>query len=135
MLWIAIRMLTGDAQKFYGLLFGIGFSTLLITQQMTIFVNLVERGGKWQFQTAPDLGHFLRTSRETVKKLSRAGVETLAVIAYHEPVSRAEIESIRGVQTAKGTLDVLMRSCALLVKSVGPWMSELSVAPLTSVVV
>ncbi|MBA4766661.1 MAG: ABC transporter permease, partial [Porphyrobacter sp.] len=44
MLWIAIRMLTGDAQKFYGLLFGIGFSTLLITQQMTIFVNLVERG-------------------------------------------------------------------------------------------
>ena len=44
MLWIAVRMLTGDAQKFYGLLFGIAFSTLLITQQMTIFVSLIERG-------------------------------------------------------------------------------------------
>lgn len=71
-------------------------------------INLVERGGRWQFQTAPDLGHFLRTARETVKKLSRAGVETLAVIAYHEPVTRPEIEDIRGVAVSGGTIDVLM---------------------------
>lgn len=73
-------------------------------------INLVERGGKWQFQTAPDLGHFLRTARETVKKLSRAGVETLAVIAYHEPVTRPEIEEIRGVAVSGGTIDVLMEA-------------------------
>lgn len=73
-------------------------------------INLVERGGKWQLQTAADLGHFLRTSRETVKKLSRAGVETLAVIAYHEPVTRPEIEEIRGVAVSGGTIDVLMEA-------------------------
>ena len=73
-------------------------------------INLVERGGRWQFQTAPDLGHFLRTARETVKKLSRAGVETLAVIAYHEPVTRPEIEEIRGVAVSGGTIDVLMEA-------------------------
>ena len=73
-------------------------------------INLVERGGRWQFQTAADLGHFLRTSRETVKKLSRAGVETLAVIAYHEPVTRPEIEEIRGVAVSGGTIDVLMEA-------------------------
>lgn len=71
-------------------------------------VNLVERGGRWHFQTAPDLAHILRREREEPRKLSRAGIETLAIIAYHEPVSRAEIESIRGVQISKGTLDVLM---------------------------
>ncbi|MEI6487077.1 MAG: SMC-Scp complex subunit ScpB [Sphingomonadales bacterium] len=71
-------------------------------------INLVERGGRWQFQSAPDLGHFLRTARETVKKLSRAAVETLAVIAYHEPVTRPEIEEIRGVAVSGGTIDVLM---------------------------
>jgi segregation and condensation protein B len=73
-------------------------------------INLVERGGRWGFQTAPDLGHFLRTSRETVKKLSRAAVETLAVIAYHEPVTRPEIEEIRGVAVSSGTIDVLMEA-------------------------
>ncbi|OYQ26770.1 SMC-Scp complex subunit ScpB [Sandarakinorhabdus cyanobacteriorum] len=73
-------------------------------------INLVERGGRWQFQTAPDLGHYLRTSRETVKKLSRAAVETLAVIAYHEPVTRPEIEEIRGVAVSGGTIDVLMEA-------------------------
>lgn len=72
--------------------------------------NLVERGGKWHFQTAPDLAHILRREREERRKLSRAGVETLAIIAYHEPVSRAEIEAIRGVQISKGTLDVLMEA-------------------------
>lgn len=73
-------------------------------------VNLVERGGRWHFQTAPDLAHLLRRERAEPRRLSRAGVETLAIIAYHEPVSRAEIEAIRGVQISKGTLDVLMEA-------------------------
>jgi segregation and condensation protein B len=71
-------------------------------------VQPVERGGRWHFQTAPDLAHILRRTREEPRKLSRAAIETLAIIAYHEPVSRAEIEAIRGVQISKGTLDVLM---------------------------
>ena len=71
-------------------------------------IELVERGGRWHFQTAPDLAHLLRRTREESRRLSRAGTETLAIIAYHEPVSRAEIEAIRGVQISKGTLDVLM---------------------------
>ncbi len=73
-------------------------------------VQLVERGGRWSFQTAPDLAHLLRRDRAESRRLSRAGVETLAIVAYHEPVSRAEIEAIRGVQVAKGTLDVLMEA-------------------------
>ena len=73
-------------------------------------IALVERGGRWHFQTAPDLAHLLRREREDVRRLSRAATEVLAIVAYHEPVSRAEIESIRGVQTAKGTLDVLMEA-------------------------
>jgi segregation and condensation protein B len=73
-------------------------------------INLVERGGRWHFQTAPDLAHLLRRERAEPRRLSRAGVETLAIIAYHEPVSRAEIEAIRGVQISKGTLDVLMEA-------------------------
>src|SRR4030095_3888025 len=71
-------------------------------------IELVERGGRWHFQTAPDLAHFLRREREEPRRLSRAATETLAIIAYHEPVSRGEIEAIRGVQISKGTLDVLM---------------------------
>jgi segregation and condensation protein B len=73
-------------------------------------IELVERGGRWHFQTAPDLAHLLRREREDVRRLSRAATEVLAIVAYHEPVSRAEIEAIRGVQTAKGTLDVLMEA-------------------------
>jgi segregation and condensation protein B len=73
-------------------------------------VNLVERGGRWHFQTAPDLAHILRREKDEPRKLSRAAMETRAIIAYHEPVSRAEIEAIRGVQVAKGTLDVLMEA-------------------------
>jgi len=73
-------------------------------------IELVERGRSWHFQTAPDLAHFLRRERDESRKLSRAAVETLAIIAYHEPVSRAEIEAIRGVQISKGTLDVLMEA-------------------------
>lgn len=73
-------------------------------------VNLVERGKRWHFQTAPDLAHLLRREREDVRRLSRAATEVLAIVAYHEPVSRAEVEAIRGVQTAKGTLDVLLEA-------------------------
>ena len=73
-------------------------------------ITLVERGGRWHFETASDLAHLLRRDREEPRKLSRAGIETLAIVAYHEPVSRAEIEAIRGVQISKGTLDVLMEA-------------------------
>ncbi len=73
-------------------------------------IRLVERGRRWQFQTAPDLSHLLRREREQLRRLSRAATEVLAIIAYHEPVSRPEIEAIRGVQTAGGTLDVLMEA-------------------------
>lgn len=73
-------------------------------------IELVERGGNWQFQTPGDLAHLLRREREEPRRLSRAATEVLAIIAYQEPVSRAEIEAIRGVQTAKGTLDVLMEA-------------------------
>ena len=73
-------------------------------------IHLVERAKRWHFQTAPDLAHLLRREREEVRRLSRAATEVLAIVAYHEPVSRAEVEAIRGVQTAKGTLDVLMEA-------------------------
>lgn len=73
-------------------------------------VHLVDRAGRWHFETAPDLAHLLRREKEQVRRLSRAATEVLAIIAYHEPVSRAEIESIRGVQTSAGTLDVLMEA-------------------------
>lgn len=73
-------------------------------------INLMERGGRWHFQTAPDLSHILRREKDEPRKLTRAAMETLAIIAYHEPVSRAEIEAIRGVQVAKGTIDVLMET-------------------------
>ena len=73
-------------------------------------VHLVERGKRWHFETASDLAHLLRKEKEQVRRLSRAATEVLAIIAYHEPVSRAEIESIRGVQTSGGTLDVLMEA-------------------------
>ncbi len=73
-------------------------------------IALMKTGDRWHFQTAHDLSHLLRRERAELRKLSRAGMETLAIIAYHEPVSRAEIEAIRGVQVAKGTLDVLMEA-------------------------
>lgn len=73
-------------------------------------VHLVERGKRWHFETASDLAHLLRREREQPRRLSRAATEVLAIVAYHEPVSRAEIESIRGVQTSPGTLDVLMEA-------------------------
>ena len=73
-------------------------------------VNLVRVGGKWTFRTATDLSWLL--SKETIetRKLSRAAIETLAIIAYHQPVTRAEIEEIRGVTTSKGSVDVLLQT-------------------------
>ena len=73
-------------------------------------IGPVRRGDRWHFETAPDLARFLRRDREEPRRLSRAGIETLAIIAYHEPVTRAEIEAIRGVQISKGTIDVLMEA-------------------------
>ena len=73
-------------------------------------VNLVRLAGGWAFRTAPDLAPRLRVERQVARKLSRAAVETLAVIAYHQPVTRAEIEEIRGVALGKGTLDTLMET-------------------------
>ena len=83
---------------------------LLETRYRARGVHLVERDKRWHFETAPDLAHLLRREKEQVRRLSRAATEVLAIIAYHEPVSRAEIESIRGVQTSAGTLDVLMEA-------------------------
>lgn len=73
-------------------------------------VNLVVVGGKWQFRTAADLAFLLRKEVHETRRLSRAAVETLAIIAYHQPVTRAEIEELRGVGLSKGTLDVLMEA-------------------------
>jgi segregation and condensation protein B len=73
-------------------------------------VNLVRVAGGWAFRTAPDLAEALRVERPVARKLSRAAVETLAVVAYHQPVTRAEIEEIRGVSLAKGTLDTLIEA-------------------------
>jgi segregation and condensation protein B len=73
-------------------------------------VNLVRIAGGWSFRTAPDLAAKLRIERPVARKLSRAAVETLAVIAYHQPVTRAEIEEIRGVALGKGTIDTLMEA-------------------------
>ena len=73
-------------------------------------VNLVRVAGGWAFRTAPDLAADLRRERAVTRKLSRAAVETLAIIAYHQPVTRAEIEAIRGVALARGSLDRLMEA-------------------------
>ena len=73
-------------------------------------VNLVRIGGKWSFRTATDLSWLLTKEAVVPKKLSRAAVETLAVIAYHQPVTRAEVEDIRGVVMSRGTFDVLMET-------------------------
>jgi segregation and condensation protein B len=73
-------------------------------------INLVERDGRWAFRTAEDLADHLALNREEQRKLSRAALETLAIIAYHQPVTRAEIETIRGVSTSRGTLDTLMEA-------------------------
>lgn len=71
-------------------------------------INLVTVAGRWRFQTAPDLAGHLVDIKEAPRKLSRAALETLAIVAYHQPVTRAEIEDVRGVAVSKGTIDVLM---------------------------
>ncbi|MBN8911889.1 MAG: SMC-Scp complex subunit ScpB [Rhizobiales bacterium] len=73
-------------------------------------VNLVRVAGKWVFRTAEDLGYLLERHAVEEKRLSRAALETLSIIAYHQPVTRAEIEEIRGVTTSAGTLDILMEA-------------------------
>lgn len=73
-------------------------------------VNLVRRGRSWAFRTAPDLGDRLQRVAEAPRRLTRAAAETLAIIAYHQPVTRAEIEDIRGVAVGKGTIDVLFEA-------------------------
>jgi segregation and condensation protein B len=71
-------------------------------------VHLMQVGERWAFRTAPDLGDRLQIETTVARKLSRAAIETLAIIAYHQPVTRAEIEDIRGVAMSKGTIDILM---------------------------
>lgn len=73
-------------------------------------INLVDIDGCWAFRTAPDLGEVLMVEKDVQRKLSRAAMETLAIIAYHQPLTRAEIENVRGVSTNRGTLDVLIES-------------------------
>jgi segregation and condensation protein B len=73
-------------------------------------VNLVRIGKKWTFRTADDLSWLLTKQTVESRKLSRAAIETLAIVAYHQPVTRAEIEEIRGVATATGTLDLLLKT-------------------------
>ncbi len=73
-------------------------------------VNLIRITDRWAFRTAADLAFVIRKDDNEVRKLSRAALEVLAIIAYHQPVTRAEIEDIRGVQTSRGTLDVLMEA-------------------------
>ena len=71
-------------------------------------VALVRVGDAWAFRTAPDLGHLMRKETVETRKLSRAAIETLAIIAYHQPVTRTEIEEIRGVAVSRGTVDQLL---------------------------
>jgi segregation and condensation protein B len=73
-------------------------------------VHLLQLGDRWAFRTAPDLGERLQTETVVPRKLSRAAIETLAIIAYHQPVTRAEVEEIRGVALSRGTLDSLLEA-------------------------
>ena len=73
-------------------------------------VNLVRLAGKWAFRTAPDLSFLLERERQVRRRLSRAALETLAIIAYHQPITRVEIEEIRGVSLSRGTLDLLLEA-------------------------
>jgi segregation and condensation protein B len=73
-------------------------------------VNLVRIGGKWTFRTATDLSWLLSKESTERRKLSRAAIETLAIIAYHQPVTRSEIEELRGVSTSAGSVDVLLET-------------------------
>ncbi|MBW3098120.1 SMC-Scp complex subunit ScpB [Pseudohoeflea coraliihabitans] len=92
-----------------------GVSVATVMQRLERFyaargVNLIRVGDAWAFRTAADLSFVIRHEQTEVRKLSRAGLEVLAIIAYHQPTTRAEIEEIRGVATSKGTLDVLLET-------------------------
>lgn len=92
---------------------GVRINELLATLQERYAdrgVNLVQRGDKWAFRTAEDLGFLLRREEQETRPLSRAALETLSIIAYHQPSTRAEIEEVRGVATGKGTIDLLMEA-------------------------
>lgn len=92
---------------------GVRVGDLLATLQQRYAdrgVNLVQRGDKWAFRTAEDLGFLLRREEQETRPLSRAALETLSIIAYHQPCTRAEIEEVRGVATGKGTIDLLMEA-------------------------
>lgn len=94
---------------------GIGPEVTVLLHELEGFyasrgVNLVRVGGKWAFRTAADLAYLLEQHASEERKLSKAALETLAIIAYHQPVTRAEIEEIRGVTTSRGTLDVLLET-------------------------
>ncbi|MEO8756889.1 MAG: SMC-Scp complex subunit ScpB [Devosia sp.] len=84
--------------------------TRLAEQYAPRGVNLVRRADKWAFRTAEDLNFLLRREQTDNRPLSRAALETLAIIAYHQPATRAEVEEVRGVATGKGTLDLLMEA-------------------------
>lgn len=88
--------------------------TALLTELARLYenrgVNLTRAGGHWAFRTAPDLAPQLRVHTSVPRKLSRAAIETLAIIAYHQPVTRGEIEEIRGVGLSKSTLDILFEA-------------------------
>ena len=73
-------------------------------------VNLIQVAGRWTFRTAPDLAFLMEKERKVSRRLSKASLETLAIVAYHQPVTRAEIEDIRGVSINRGTLDLLMEA-------------------------
>jgi segregation and condensation protein B len=87
-----------------------GLLALLADHYSTRGVNLVKRADKWAFRTAADLGFLLRRDETESRNLSRAALETLSIIAYHQPATRAEVEEVRGVATGKGTLDLLMEA-------------------------
>ena len=87
-----------------------GLLEMLRERYATRGVNLVRRGDKWAFRTAEDLSFLLRREETESRTLSRAALETLAIIAYHQPATRAEVEEVRGVATGRGTLDLLMEA-------------------------
>lgn len=93
-----------------------GSDVKLLLQELKSFysnrgVHLVSVGKKaWAFRTAPDLSDHLRIDTEVKRRLSRAAIETISIIAYHQPITRAEIEEVRGVATSRGTLDILLQA-------------------------
>ncbi len=82
----------------------------LVSRYANRGINLIRIGNRWALRTAPDLAGLMQIERAVVRKPSRAAVETLAIIGYHQPVTRAEIEEIRGVALSRGTLDTLLEA-------------------------